>query len=302
MLEAFAPDFPMPSGMLWQYEVIRWLQSFAAPWLDALAKGLSLLGTEWFYVVVLPILFWSVSKPLGLRLAYVFLCSMYVNGWLKDWLKVLRPVGIPGIQSSFAWTAPGYAMPAGHAQGPLTFWLMVCRWAKRRWLWTAVMILVAGIGLSRVYLGLHWPLDVLIGWGLGLLFGGLGWPASRWWAQRRYAWNVRMWLSVLFPVALMVIHTGPDSLRYAALLLGIGAGAVLEERWLGSGMDRAWWRRICAAVIGIAGLIALQYVIKWPQWPGMTVVRDVASGLWATLAAPWVFVQCGLYRKGDPVD
>ncbi|MCL6517910.1 MAG: phosphatase PAP2 family protein [Alicyclobacillus sp.] len=298
----FAPDFAMPSGMVWQYEVIRWFQSWASVGLTELAKALSLLGVEWFYVVVLPILFWAVSKPLGLRLAYVFLCSMYANGWLKDSLKVLRPIGIPGIESWMTWSATGYSMPAGHAQGPMTFWVMVCRWAGRRWLWIAAMILVAAIGLSRVYLGVHWPLDVLAGWALGLVFGVLGWPLGRWWTKRQYAWNVRMWLSVLFPLALMVIHSGPDSLRYAALLMGIGAGATLEERWVGGQMDPAWWRRACAVIIGIAGLIALQYVIKWPGWPGVTVVRDVLTGLWATLAAPWVFVQCGLYRKGDPVE
>ncbi|MCL6592475.1 MAG: phosphatase PAP2 family protein [Alicyclobacillus sp.] len=298
-MQTLAPDFPMPDGYLWQYEVIRWVQSWASPWLDRAATGLTWLGLEGFYTLVVPILFWSVSKRIGLRLAYVFLYSMYANAWLKDWLQVLRPIGIPGIVSKAVATASGYALPSGHAQGPMTFWLMVCRWAQRRWLWMVALLLVVAIGWSRLYLGVHWPLDVLVGWGLGLLFALAGWSLGARWQERaaERSLTAQALAAVALPVVLMLVHTGPDSLKYAGLLLGLGLAVLAEGRWLRAELDPVWWKRVCAAVIGTAGLIALQYGIKWPAWPWLSAVQYALLGIWTVLVAPWVFVQCGLYQR-----
>jgi undecaprenyl-diphosphatase len=299
----YKPDFPMPSGYVWQYEFIRWLQSMCTPTMDQYMKWLSMLGVESFYVVVLPILFWSINKRMGLRIAYVFLTSMYANAWLKEAIGVVRPVGIPGIRSLYVESATSaYSLPSGHAQGPMTFWLMIGKWIRKKWLWPFLILLVFAIGCSRLFLGLHWPLDVLVGWGLGLVFGLAGWSMGKWWTYREYAFNIRLALAVAIPVALLLVHRGSTAAEYAALLLGLGVGAVLESEYVCVDIDPAWWKRICTAVIGIAGMIALKWVIKWSSdstvW---LVVRDTLIGLWATLGAPYVFHKCGLYRRGEPV-
>lgn len=290
----------MPHGYVWQYEWIRWIQTIHAPWLERVLHYLTILGTERFYVIVLPVIFWGISKQLGLRLAYVFLTSMFVNGWMKDALRVVRPMGIPGIQSSHTATATGYAMPSGHAQGSITFWGLVARWVGKAWFWILALLLAFGIGASRVYFGLHWPLDVMIGWLIGLVFVFVGWGLGRWWSYRQFAFNVRMTFAVGIPLVMFIIHTGTASAQYASLLLGIGVGAVMEERWLGLELSETWWKRVCAVVIGMAGLIALQWFIKWPAdvlvW---IIVRDVLIGLWATFGAPYVFLRSGLYQKSE---
>ncbi|GCD39183.1 phosphatase PAP2 family protein [Streptomyces chrestomyceticus JCM 4735] len=67
------------------------------------------------------------------------------------------------------------AFPSGHAMtaavaGGLALWLLRLSGARRRWLWAAAVLVgvsVAGVGLTRVYLGVHWATDVLGGWLLG---------------------------------------------------------------------------------------------------------------------------------------
>lgn len=323
-------EFPIPAGYSWQYQVLLWLQRFHTPWLDKVTHVFSWLGAETFYIIALPILFWSVNKKMGLRLLYVFISSMTVNAWLKDYFEVVRPIGVPGIRSLYVSSAPGYSLPSGHAQGALTFWIGTALWWKRWWLWAAAVVIGLGTGLSRLYLGLHWPLDALVGWGLGLVFGFGGWWLGTWWDYRHYVRSIRLTVVLGIPTFLLWAHTGLASAQYAALLLGVGVGAELEGRWLGLEIEKAVWKRVCAAVIGIAGLIALQWITRnTAQWlthaevetwavpgaaalwripamlkltgavssTGWYVGRDVLLGLWGTLGAPYVFSLCGLYRR-----
>ncbi|MCL6454121.1 MAG: phosphatase PAP2 family protein [Alicyclobacillus sp.] len=292
------PDFPIPHGFRWQYDLIRFIQSWHISWLHPLLGAGTWLGVEGFYVVALPFVFWAVNKRLGLRLAYIFLCSMYLNSWLKDFFQIARPAGVPGIRFAHLSTASGYSMPSGHAQGTATFWVVVGRCLRRRWVWPLIALLLFLIGFSRVYFGLHWPLDVLVGWGIGLLVAIVGWWMGEWWTYRSFPFQVQMALALIIPAALLVLHNGPSAARYGSLLLGIGAGAVMEAKYLDVQLPSEWWRRACAVIIGMAGLIALQWLIKWPSdgfvW---VLLRDGLTGLWGTLGAPWVFERCGLYQR-----
>lgn len=297
----YAPTFPMPAGYVWQYELIRWLQSYLTTDLERVMKGLTLFGVEWFYILVLPILFWGVNKRIGLRLMYVFLTCMYSNAWMKDFFHIHRPIGVPGIQSYFVATATGASMPSGHAQGAMAFWVLVGKCVHRGWFWVVAMVFVFAIGVSRIFLGVHWPLDILVGWAFGLAFGLFGWWVGKWWTYRRYAFRIRMATAVILPAICLLSQLGPDSAQYAGLLLGVGVGAVFEEHWCCTELEPEVWKRACAVIVGIAGMIALKWLIKWPvdQIP-MLVTRDVLIGLWATLGAPYVFEKCGLYRRGEP--
>lgn len=290
-------DFPIPGYYRWQYHFIVWMQSFHSPLLDKIAYALSWLGLEWFYVVVLPVIFWSIHRRIGLRIAYVFLLSMYTNAWVKAAVHIARPVGVPGIVSKYLSSAPGFSMPSGHAQGPLTFWVMIASWVRRAWLWVLVLVIVGLIGVSRVYLGLHWPMDILVGWGLGFVFGFFGWWFGRWWHYRELGFRFRYFVAAAVPLALLGLHNDEVSLQYASLLLGIGVGAVLEEQRFCLNLDPAIWKRICTAVIGVAGMLLLYRIIPWPQGDVWIVIRDILIGLWGTLGAPYAFSLCGLYRK-----
>jgi len=296
--------FALPHGIAWQYHFLVWLQTFHTTTLDHVAKILTWTGMEGFYLVLLPVLFWSVNRKFGLRVTYVFVASMFVNAWLKDALQIQRPIGIPGIRSLMLWSGTGYAMPSGHAQGSMTFWLMIGLWFKKVWLWIALISLVFAIGLSRLYVGLHWPLDVLVGWGIGLIVAPLGWALGEWWSYRQLAFQVRLMFAVALPMVLLLMQQDGTSALYAALLLGIGTGAVLEEKWLGVDIDKVWWKRLCTAVIGIAGLIAVQWLVKglsvWPIGSELlAIIRGALMGLWGTLGAPYVFRQSGLYRRKE---
>ncbi len=91
----------------------------------------------------------------------------------------LVPHGTPVYTASF---------PSGHATGSaatyLTLGALLARFQQRRWVKIYVLsvgvFLTVIIGLSRVYLGVHWPSDVLAGWTLGAGWALLCWLIARW--------------------------------------------------------------------------------------------------------------------------
>lgn len=291
-------SFPLPHGFAWQYDLIVWLQSYHSAILDRLAVAFSYLGTESFYFAALPVIILACDRVLGMRLAYVFFTSMYLNAWLKSYYHIARPVGVPGIQSGYISSATGLSMPSGHAQGTMTFFTALALWLRRPvWLIAAILLSLA-VGISRVYLGLHWPMDVVIGWVAGLLVGFFGWQIGRWWTYRGISFSVAMALAILFPALLLAAARDLTSSVYAVFLLVGGVGAAVEKRFLRTSIDPVLWKRVAAGVIALGGVVAVQLAVQAhleePLWQ---YARAVFVAAWATVLAPWLFQFLGLYTR-----
>ncbi|MCL6487748.1 MAG: phosphatase PAP2 family protein [Alicyclobacillus mali] len=291
-------SFPLPQGFTWQYDLIVWLQSYHSAMLDRLAVAFSYLGNESFYFAALPVLMLAVDRVLGMRLAYVFFTSMYLNAWLKSYYHIARPIGVPGIRSGDIRSATGLSMPSGHAQGTMTFFTALALWLRRPvWILCAVLLSVA-VGISRVYLGLHWPMDVVIGWVAGLAIGFCGWQIGRWWTYRGVPFGAAVALAVLFPAILLVLARDVTSAVYAVFLLVGGVGAALEKRFLRTSLDPVLWKRVAAGVIALGGVVAVQLAVQAhleePLWQ---YTRAAAVAAWATVLAPWLFQFLGLYTR-----
>ncbi|EPZ44195.1 phosphatase PAP2 family protein [Alicyclobacillus acidoterrestris] len=289
--------FPLPAGFGWQYHFILWIQSFHTPILDKVATVLSYLGTESFYLIILPIVFLAFSRQFGLRLTYVFLTSMFFNAWLKSVIQIARPIGVPGVRSLYLSTATGLSTPSGHAQGTITLWASLVRYLPTRVLRYALLTLVLLIGILRVYLGLHWPMDVVLGWLLGLIIGYAGWQIGRWWSYRGIPWHFALAFAILFPAVLFYFNHDPRGAEYAAYLFAIGTGSVIERRFIHSAIEAVWWKRICAGVIGVGGMVAIQWGLQSTEsvlpW---LLLRDLLIGWWVTVGAPWIFLKLNVYQ------
>ena len=141
-----------------------WLQ--ANPALQGVMRALSFLGQQEFFLAMLPVLFVFASPRQAIRISVFLLVQHAINATAKLGTHSPRPYWVDPRVTAGA-TETSYGLPSGHAQ-TAAIWLYAASVLHWRWLWPLAIALPVLIGLSRVYLGVHFAGDVLGGWLLGL--------------------------------------------------------------------------------------------------------------------------------------
>ena len=172
--------------------IIVGLRQWHGPmWLPKVAADITALGGGVVLtLMVLIVIGFLLMQRLWLTALATAFASL-TGGWAVDLIKgqVLRarPELVPHLVD-----ASGYSFPSGHATSSAVVYLTLAALAgqvtpdraARRYLLVVAVLLVGAIGCSRVYLGVHWPSDVLAGWSFGTLWAIGWWTAT---AQARAA-------------------------------------------------------------------------------------------------------------------
>ncbi|MCT8266904.1 phosphatase PAP2 family protein [Afifella sp. JA880] len=169
-------DHADPLGPLWFEETMRDITSFGS--------------TFGLVFVSLTVIFWLVltKRPHAGLLVFASLAggAIVVNA-LKYGFSRPRPDLVAHSAEVFTTSFPS-AHAAMSATVYLTLGALVMRFSKGRALklyalFVAVLLTIL-VGLSRVYLGVHWPTDVLAGWAIGAAWATFVWVVALW-LQRR---------------------------------------------------------------------------------------------------------------------
>jgi len=300
-------------------------------WLELPMKFFSFLGTEDFFMVVLPVLYWCVDSNLGIRVAVILMLSGSFNDVFKMALHGPRPYWYSTKVYALA-TETSFGAPSGHAQNAAAVWGILAAGLRKWWAWLVAILLILLIGLSRLYLGVHFPHDVLF----GLLIGGLllwlvlrFWDPVVAWAKKKnlsqqiitaFLASLVLFLLPLIPfVWLKVIHWQPPqewaayatqaiSLEGASTSAGTFFGLMAGLAWLvhkgGFRIKGLWWQLILRYLLGVAGVLIIRYGLKFIFPEGETALalffrylRYTAIGFWVTGGAPWAFIRLKLAEK-----
>nr|WP_319537737.1 phosphatase PAP2 family protein [uncultured Methanospirillum sp.] len=306
-------------------------------WLTIPMQLVSLLGTTEIYLLIITTVYWCYDTRLGLRLALVTAMSGWANDILKLSMQLPRPSWVNSqVQMLNLKPELSFGFPSGHAQMTLPFYGMIGYWV-RSWKFLAVIcILILTIGISRLYLGVHFPLDVLGGWLFGLIMLVaiilLDKPVS----DRIAEWSTLkiictgLVLSVLLVVITILVSAGnsgfsippgwigvdhavipnsvlfslKNSLMTSGFLFGIITGGACVRRLSFNATGR-WVIRGGRYLVGLTGvaLIWIVFGVMSHDMSGhagdlLTWVLGVFLGIWILYGAPWLFISVGL--NGEP--
>lgn len=131
-------------------------------------QALSFLGTEEFFLLMLSALYWCFDALLGIRISLLLLATNGLNALFKLVFAAPRPFWFDARVQALSSEA-SFGLPSGHAQTAASVWGLLATAVRARWVKVIAILLILLIGISRIYLGMHFATDVLAGWLIGLL-------------------------------------------------------------------------------------------------------------------------------------
>jgi membrane-associated phospholipid phosphatase len=218
--------------------------------LESLMLFITNLGSENAYIVLLALYSWLVSPKLGRQLGIWFGLGFALNSGLKMLFNTPRPFAVaPGLASVKAMaTAGGGAMPSGHAQNAAFISGFLADKHPKTWLIGILVILTLLIAVSRVYLGVHFAQDVLIGLGIGLLISVI--------ASRLEIPVLKLTAKIIAVVVGLAVSvfTSLDIARS----LGVAVAFLISSGDFD--VPKTWVSRVLVAVVGLALVFGVYFV------------------------------------------
>lgn len=310
--------------------LIQALQTLS-PALDGVMNFFTFLGRAEFYLLIAPFIYWTIDKRLGMRALVILIATDVITSSFKLLLHQPRPYWIGGVKELSQ--EASYGIPSSHASDSLAVGGYLASRAKKTWFRVAIGIILFFIGLSRLYLGVHFLHDVLFGWLIG---------ASVLWVAIKQSKQIAAWArsqslsaqigfgfvlsSVIILLGILIrslISGTPDpeswsrfstearsithSFTLAGALFGAITGYALMRQNARFRPAENWSGRALSYIIGIIGLvliylgldIAFSTIAADESVLGYALryIRYALATLWVTLGAPWVFIKTRLAER-----
>jgi len=276
------------SALNWGVKTVLYLQSLGG-WLLVPMTLLTVTGNTLTYLIIIPGLYWLVDSAFGARTVLYLMFSSLANSFLKIAMHGPRPYWLSSRVRLLADPEITFGVPSHHAQGAVVLFGMIAQYLQQAWVWVGAAALALLVGLSRVYLAVHFPTDVLVGWLLGLIVLCIGWqieaPVMAWFRQFsdqakvfllalasglavafsaltsylvQQNWAIpSLWLRNAMRAGGLNPFSLADILIAAGLLFGFGTGLIYDKRAGSFDRQGEWYQYAGRFVLGAAGVMLL---------------------------------------------
>ncbi|MFX0122179.1 MAG: phosphatase PAP2 family protein [Candidatus Hodarchaeota archaeon] len=257
-------------------QIIIFLQTFS-PLLDPVFGLITFFGDKLFVIGILIIIFFCIDKKLAFRAALLVIFTAFITYSIKGIFALERPYleyerlnksRIKGIKDIIGQLPTDYTFPSGHSSNVGSFWpFLASRWRHPAF-WTVAAFIVIMVPLSRSYLGVHWPTDVIIGVLLGILIT-ISFiyflPRMEQFAAKSSP-SILMSLAIIAPIIavavsyVITVSMGnnfelADTTSYGGLFVGLSLGYMFEQRFVNLKVKEYRRNKKVLVYRGIVGLI-----------------------------------------------
>ena len=270
-------------------EFIKFLHQFRRSFLDNFFVFLNFFDTGEFLFVLIPALWIGYTWKVGAGLFYIILLSGLANLGLKCMFLEPKPFQID--PSLGVIEISGYSFPSGAPQTAILLSTLLVFYWKSKWKWFVSLNFLFWISLSRIYLGAHYPRDILAGWFVGfvlLLIFFYIFPLIEKLFTRISEIRAVL-LSVIAPLLIMNIFPSKPVVRLTSIGLAAGIGIIVSTRYkIHLPLSKGAWDSIRRAAIGVIGTFFLYFLASLLPTHRLllaTFVKNLIIGLWLSLGA-----------------
>ena len=300
-------------------QLLYWLESIRAPWLDHVMLVITELGGELVFMALAIVIFWCVDKRKG----YYMLSVGFVGTILNQFLKIACRISRPWVQDpkftiveAARAEATGYSFPSGHTQNAATTLGCSARMVTMRAAKIALWVLYALVAFSRMYLGVHTPLDVSVSLVTGFLtVAGMValFDKTEGCAKGRaalcagvigLALVLVLYVSFAPKRAANIAEFDAHGVKNAYSLLGGMIGMViayyLDEKKTHYSTKAVWWAQIIKLVGGFVLVLAMKEGLKpflTPLFGGHNVAHAIRYGMMTLVGAGLWPMTFGYFSK-----
>lgn len=169
-------DLSDPVGPVWFEEAVRDITALG---------GTAVMGT--LVTAVLGFVWMTRKHRMALDIILSVGGGMILSSLLKEIFERPRPDLVPHYYNVLH-----HSFPSGHSMMSAVVYLTLgallaslqSRWSLKIYIMGTAMALTFLVGISRIYLGVHWPTDVLAGWAAGAVWALFCWSVTRWLQQK----------------------------------------------------------------------------------------------------------------------
>lgn len=251
-------------------------------WLDPFFRFLNFFDTPYFFFVLIPVIWLGFSYKWGLRIFYWFILNNLVINWAKNAIGWPRPsTDLPEVGLLHP---NSFGFPSGGAQVAMFLGGLLIYYWRTPTAWVIGIAYILLLSFARLYLGVHYPLDILGGWVLAWILIALFIfskdPLEEWLVKKGLKFSLL--LSLAIPLALILAFPKPSVYYPMGAALGVAIGTYFslknhlflpKPKNLNEGIGRAF--------IGVAILFLILFLIPEEK----TFFLPFIAGLFMSLAA-----------------
>lgn len=259
------------------------LEGIRTPFLNKLMGLVTNLGGETAFIVVAIIIFWCVSKKCGYYMLTVGFFGTIINQFLKLWFRIPRPwIKDPNftIVESARADAGGYSFPSGHTQTVFATLGAPARYTKNKILRIVLIFFILIVPFSRMYVGVHTPMDVGVSFILGVLFVFGFYPIFEKMEEKPGRVYVMFAVFILLSLAFVLfveLYDFPynidmsnyaEGLKNSYMILFCSIALLitfhLDRKYIKFETDAVWWAQLIKLAVGLGIALCIKTFLKAP--------------------------------------
>lgn len=287
-----------------QETILLFFQNISSPFMDSFANFASAVGEQTFVIGVMLYILWNLDKNKGFTICSTLLFSVMTMGLLKAIVRAPRPFQVlESIDGKRLATATGYSFPSGHTTTGASFYSSLAFAYKKRPLSIFCAFMIILVGTSRLYLGVHWPIDVFGGLVLGIgitLFAYAKLSALYEDKKKRYNFTLIIgsitFVGALALAILLNLHSVDevaftDLMKTLALAGGGYLGFALEVKKINYSVDASLRKKLLRfflGMVGVIGIMGLKILFPVAIYSIGASIRYALLGFWATGLFPLI--------------